>query len=128
LLAGYLLSALFLSSLRWLITATLDASLDHLVGGQYDDPRMFTLAFGVAGEITIEDFGRFNGLLKTLRYAEVDDAFSALTVRTANAGLWQSWLGLSACVAWARCGGRGGGNRLRTGTGECSPRGGPPCP
>jgi hypothetical protein len=92
LLAGYLLSVLFLSSLRWPITATLDASLDHLVGGQYDDPRMFTLAFGVAGEITIEDFGRFNGLLKTLRYAEVDDAFSALTVRTANAGLWQSWL------------------------------------
>jgi hypothetical protein len=53
---------------------------------------MFTLAFGVTEEITIEDFGRFNGLLKTLRYAEIDDAFSALTVRAANAGLWQSRL------------------------------------
>jgi hypothetical protein len=51
-----------------------------------------TLAFRVVEEITIEGSGRFNGLLKTLRYAEVDDAFSALTVRAANAGLWQSWL------------------------------------
>ena len=75
-----------------LITATLDASLDHLVGGQYDDPMMFNAGDlgGVAGLLdalrdigadeaasvmAIEGSGRFNGLLKTLRYAEVDDAF-----------------------------------------------------
>jgi hypothetical protein len=57
-----------------LITATLDASLDHLVGGQYDDPRMFN-----AG-----DPGRVAGLLDALRDIGADEAASVLATRAAR--------------------------------------------
>ena len=57
-----------------LITATLDASLDHLVGGQYDAPRMFN-----AG-----DPGGVAGLLDALRDIGADEAASVLATRAAR--------------------------------------------